>query len=182
MWRPRKCDYWTDGRTDAGQSDPIVPLCFAGNKKSIWPKIINYSNATYFWLDHFQRLRQYNDDIPEATFEPKCCWFPGTTKPVKIKCDPKLFTSLVFLAKLTPFTAASVYFYLNLHNNVNFRCWDDIVIFAPFQLKRHAISSIWRHNIITYLNSKTYIFNRGGPSNKKNSGSILRNACFACEI
>ena len=59
-----------------------------------------------------------------------------------------------------------MYFYLNLHN-VNFPCWDDIVIFAPFQLKRHAISSIWLHNIITYLNSKAYIFNRGGPSNKK---------------
>ena len=106
-----------------------------------------------------------------------------TTKPVKIKCDPKLFTSLVFLAKLTPFTAASVYFYLNLHN-VNFRCWDDIVIFAPFQLKRHAISSIWRHNIITYLNSKAYIFfiEEAPQIKKKNSGSILRNACFACEI
>ena len=34
-WLPRKCDYRTDGRTDrqtdAGQSDPYVPLCFAGD-------------------------------------------------------------------------------------------------------------------------------------------------------
>ena len=26
---PRKCDYRTDRQTDAGQSDPYVPLCFA---------------------------------------------------------------------------------------------------------------------------------------------------------
>ena len=38
-WLPRKCDYRTDGhtdtktdrQTDAGQSDPYVPLCFAGD-------------------------------------------------------------------------------------------------------------------------------------------------------
>ena len=43
-WLPRKCDYQesvttgqtderTDGQTDAGQSDPYVPLCFAGDTK-----------------------------------------------------------------------------------------------------------------------------------------------------
>ena len=38
----RKCDYQesvttgqTDGQTDAGQSDPYVPLCFAGDTKII---------------------------------------------------------------------------------------------------------------------------------------------------
>ena len=30
---PRKRDYRTDTQTDAGQSDPYVPLCFAGNTK-----------------------------------------------------------------------------------------------------------------------------------------------------
>ena len=34
---PRKCDYRTDrrmgGQTDASQSDPYVPLCFAGDTK-----------------------------------------------------------------------------------------------------------------------------------------------------
>ena len=34
-WLPRKCDYLTDRRTDrkteAGQSDPYVPLCYAGD-------------------------------------------------------------------------------------------------------------------------------------------------------
>ena len=34
-WLPRKCDYRrdtrTDKQTDAGQSDPYLPLCFAGN-------------------------------------------------------------------------------------------------------------------------------------------------------
>ena len=38
-WLPRKCDYRTDRRThtqtDAGQSDPYVPLCFAGDTKLI---------------------------------------------------------------------------------------------------------------------------------------------------
>ena len=40
VWLPKKCDYRTDtdrrtdGRTDAGQSDPYVPLCFAGDTKS----------------------------------------------------------------------------------------------------------------------------------------------------
>ena len=37
-WLSRKCDYRTDRhthtQTDAGQSDPYVPLCFAGDKKS----------------------------------------------------------------------------------------------------------------------------------------------------
>ena len=32
-WLPRKCDYRTDAQTDAGQSDPYVPLCFAGDPK-----------------------------------------------------------------------------------------------------------------------------------------------------
>ena len=35
VWLPRKCDYrtdrQTDGRTDARQSDPYMPLCFAGD-------------------------------------------------------------------------------------------------------------------------------------------------------
>ena len=42
VWLPRKYDYQesvttgqTDGQTDAGQSDPYVPLCFAGDTKTI---------------------------------------------------------------------------------------------------------------------------------------------------
>ena len=31
MWLPRKCDYRTDTHTDAGRSDPYVPLRFAGD-------------------------------------------------------------------------------------------------------------------------------------------------------
>ena len=37
VWLPRKCDYQesvTTGQTDAGQSDPYVPLCFAGDTKT----------------------------------------------------------------------------------------------------------------------------------------------------
>ena len=43
MCRLRKCDYrtdrhtHTDGRTDAGQSEPYVPLCFAGDTKTRAP-------------------------------------------------------------------------------------------------------------------------------------------------
>ena len=46
-WLPRKCDYrtdrQTDGQTDAGQSDPYVPLCFAGDTK-----IVKYSTVYDF--------------------------------------------------------------------------------------------------------------------------------------
>ena len=47
-WLQRKCDYrtdtWTDGQidertdrqTDAGQSDPYVPLRFAGDTKTVF--------------------------------------------------------------------------------------------------------------------------------------------------
>ena len=41
-WQPRKCDYRTDRQTDTEQSDPYVPLCFAGDTisdpycKTIW--------------------------------------------------------------------------------------------------------------------------------------------------
>ena len=34
VWLLRKCDYWTDTQTDAGQGDPYVKLCFAGDTKS----------------------------------------------------------------------------------------------------------------------------------------------------
>ena len=49
-WLPRKCDYHdyqesvttrqTHGQTDAGQSDPYVPLCFAGDTKRLYCIII----------------------------------------------------------------------------------------------------------------------------------------------
>ena len=45
-WLSRKCDYRTDRhthtQTDAGQSDPYVPLCFAGDTKSISKSFLNY--------------------------------------------------------------------------------------------------------------------------------------------
>ena len=43
VWLPRKCDYridrHTNRQTDAGLSDPYVPLCFAGDKKIKSPRI-----------------------------------------------------------------------------------------------------------------------------------------------
>ena len=57
-WLSRKCDYRTDRRThtqtDAGQSDPYVPLCFAGDTKigvSIITFIIN-ENKTWLSVEH----------------------------------------------------------------------------------------------------------------------------------
>ena len=32
-WTDRHMDRQTDGQTDTGQSDPYVPLCFAGDTK-----------------------------------------------------------------------------------------------------------------------------------------------------
>ena len=56
-WLPRKCDCrtdrWTDGQTEAGQSDPYVPLCFAGDTKNAWVK------DSYAWP---QRKCDYRTD------------------------------------------------------------------------------------------------------------------------
>ena len=35
-------DRHTDGQTDAGQSDPYVPLCFAGDTKSSYLNVKTY--------------------------------------------------------------------------------------------------------------------------------------------
>ena len=51
-WLPRKCDYRTDGRTDGqtdtGQSDPYVPLCFAGDTKTYF----GHSCCVPNWCSH----------------------------------------------------------------------------------------------------------------------------------
>ena len=60
---PRKCDYQsvTTGQTDAGKSDPSVPLCFAGDTKitdkqmdgqmddlnTLWPRRIFHTHTKY---------------------------------------------------------------------------------------------------------------------------------------
>ena len=36
----RHTDIWTDGQTDTGQSDPYVPLCFAGDTKMQSDKLL----------------------------------------------------------------------------------------------------------------------------------------------
>ena len=46
-WLPRKCDYRTDTQTDAGQSDPFVPICFAGDEtKKRWRWWIWFNDPT----------------------------------------------------------------------------------------------------------------------------------------
>ena len=42
-WLPRKCNFWTDKQTDAGQSDSYVPLFFAGDTIARIYLYINYS-------------------------------------------------------------------------------------------------------------------------------------------
>ena len=64
-WLPRKSDYQesvttgqTDGQTDAGQSDPYVPLCFAGDTKTESMKMVaafrgmdvSPAKHSYVWL------------------------------------------------------------------------------------------------------------------------------------
>ena len=62
----------------------------------------------------------------------------------------KIIYLRVFVREILRITA---YFHLNGHDNVNFLCWDDVVIFAAFQLLRHAKCSIRRHKVTTYLGS-----------------------------
>ena len=54
VWLSRKCDYRTDRhthtQTDAGQSDPYVPLCFAGDTKMVYCEIIYFHGAQFSWI------------------------------------------------------------------------------------------------------------------------------------
>ena len=47
MWPP---DRHTDGQTDAVQSDPYVPLCFAGNKKGGMTRVLRGKLGGYATL------------------------------------------------------------------------------------------------------------------------------------
>ena len=61
-WLPRKCDYWTDRQmdwqTDAGQSDPYVPLCFAGDTKMTKSKKRFKTHNNYFLI--FTKITNLN--------------------------------------------------------------------------------------------------------------------------
>ena len=46
----RKCDY----RTDAGQSDPYVPLCFAGDTKN---RSVNKQNGGHMNAIHYFKVK-----------------------------------------------------------------------------------------------------------------------------
>ena len=68
-WLPRKCDYrtdtHTDGQTDAGQSDPYVSLCFAGDTKTTQTQF-NFlpSEITSSW---FTNSRTQAHNLPIAS-------------------------------------------------------------------------------------------------------------------
>ena len=68
VWLPRKCDYRTDRQTDAGQNDPYVPQCFAGDTKTCitsyhcipLPRSIKYLNVNFsvlLWNKDKDRLK-----------------------------------------------------------------------------------------------------------------------------
>ena len=75
-WLPRKCDYRSDtrmdGRTDAGQGDPCVPLRFAGDTKrdltQSYDKNPYRTNKNFEnqWTTHkrHQKLQIHNDCGP----------------------------------------------------------------------------------------------------------------------
>ena len=54
----KKCDRHTDGRTDAGQSDFYVPLCFAGDTKSALKidLLLCHRNEQFFQLESKTRV------------------------------------------------------------------------------------------------------------------------------
>ena len=41
-----------DGQTDAGQSDPYVPLCFAGDTKPRLPSLDTVRKTGYHWQSY----------------------------------------------------------------------------------------------------------------------------------
>ena len=67
----RKCDYRTDGQTDgrmdgqtnAGQSDPFVPLCFAGDTIMMSRKVVFFNDFIInFQVKYFQiRTKKKNE-------------------------------------------------------------------------------------------------------------------------
>ena len=88
---PEKCDYQenvTTGQTDAGQSDPYVPLCFAGNIKflakeqrnSIWNCPTVTSNACKITWFTVESLVPLDADVEsEVSYILSCtqfCKFP----------------------------------------------------------------------------------------------------------
>ena len=90
-WLPRKHDYrtvsHTDGQTDAGQSDPYVQLCFAGDTIIFVHTILNY--RSYSGLEGKCRklskqhrwacestCTNFQDDLTVILEHPKICVFP----------------------------------------------------------------------------------------------------------
>ena len=137
-------------------------------------------NATYlqhfFCLDRLQRLRQYNDHIPATTFAPKCCWFPGTAKPIMAVTILHVAIRIKFHLEVTSATASyhkDQAWYkiidLSVFNNKILSVQSCFTVFLfehPWQRQllllgwRHDFCTIsiimswfWRHNITTYLDS-----------------------------
>ena len=82
-WLPRKCDYRTDTRTDrqtdAGQSDPYVPLCFAGDTKTtrcimLFPRLLAMTFTILDLVkDHWEEFNNRN----VCTYSPYCSFHPN---------------------------------------------------------------------------------------------------------
>ena len=82
LWNIAMCDYQesvttllTDGQTDAGQCDPYVPLCFAGNTKTVFNPYIWFIvcqqhcyRCTWIWK---QLLTKFREILPDVLL---LCW------------------------------------------------------------------------------------------------------------
>ena len=68
-WLPRKCDYQTDrrtnGRTDAGQSDPYVPLHLAGDTKmeGFLVKLFTFFLSKAFVSFEYKHVTEFSSTI-----------------------------------------------------------------------------------------------------------------------
>ena len=87
-WLPRKCDYRTDGRTDAGQSDPYVPLCFEGDTTRLTYACHKHLSINKIWLSFFFYRKPFIviDTIPILTRLISCDIYFFASLPFKVAC------------------------------------------------------------------------------------------------
>ena len=84
----RKCDYRTDRRTharthtqtDAGQSDPYVPLCFAGDTKFPWHCPTDMGTILIILILVWSTVASWKSMMSEFFIYSCCCFdlLPGT--------------------------------------------------------------------------------------------------------
>ena len=58
---------------------------------------------------------------------------------------------ILVLGPNVPFRVDSTSFHLNLHGNINFRWWFDVMVLMPFQVRRHYFGSIFILHVTSHL-------------------------------